>query len=75
MENTLGAAQFKATCLSVLEQVAKSRRPVTITKRGKPVARLVPVETSSKAPNPLIGSVLWEHDIIGPFHQEWAARK
>lgn len=75
MENTLGAAEFKATCLSVLEQVAKSKRPVTITKRGKPVARVVPVDKPGKAPNPLAGSVLWEKDIVGPFHKEWATRK
>lgn len=75
MENTLGAAEFKATCLSVLEQVAKSKRPVTITKRGKPVARVVPVEKPGKTLNPLAGSVLWEKDIVGPFHEEWATRK
>lgn len=71
MENKLGAAEFKATCLSVLEEVANSRRPVTITKRGKPIARLVPVDAPRSAANPLDGSLLWEKDIVGPFHEEW----
>ena len=38
------AAEFKARCLQVMEQVSRSRRSVTITKRGRPVARLVPVD-------------------------------
>lgn len=74
MELELGAAEFKSTCLSVLEQVAKSRRPVTITKRGKPVARLVPVDAPADTARPLDGSVLWEKDIVGPSHEEWEGR-
>jgi prevent-host-death family protein len=40
----MGAARFKAHCLQVMETVRRTRRPVTITKRGVPVARLVPAE-------------------------------
>jgi prevent-host-death family protein len=36
------AAQFKAQCLAVMDQVAKSGRAVVITKHGKPVVKLVP---------------------------------
>lgn len=74
METKLGAAQFKATCLSVLEQVARSRRPVTITKRGKSLARLVPVDTNNDQTSTLDGSLLWEKDIVGPFHEDWDMR-
>ena len=35
-------SKFKATCLAVLEQVRKTRRPVLITRFGKPVAEVVP---------------------------------
>jgi len=42
------ASEFKAKCLQILDDVAESRRPVTVTKRGKPVARLVPVETEPR---------------------------
>jgi len=37
------AGQFKNTCLAVMDEVQKSGEPVLITKRGKPVAKLVPV--------------------------------
>lgn len=42
----IGAAQFKAECLRVIEQMNKDHEPVTITRRGKPVAELRPVATA-----------------------------
>ena len=38
------AGEFKARCLRVMEQVRATRQPVVITKRGRPVAKLVPVD-------------------------------
>lgn len=40
---SISAGKFKDTCLRVLDEVAANRVPVTITKWGRPVARLVPV--------------------------------
>jgi prevent-host-death family protein len=40
----VAAAEFKANCLRLMDEVAGQRRPIIITKRGKPVAKLVPVE-------------------------------
>jgi prevent-host-death family protein len=37
------AAQFKARCLAVMDQVAASGRSVVVTKHGKPVVRILPV--------------------------------
>jgi prevent-host-death family protein len=42
------AGQFKAQCLAVMDQVAQTGQPVIITKRGKPVVKLVPVEIDAK---------------------------
>jgi prevent-host-death family protein len=39
---TIAAAKFKAHCLSLMDDVHKNREPIVITKRGKPVAKLVP---------------------------------
>ena len=44
---TIAAAEFKARCLILMEDVRKTREPVVITKRGKPVAKLVPVDKTS----------------------------
>ena len=39
------AGEFKARCLRVMEEVKKYRTPVVITKKGRPVAKLVPADT------------------------------
>lgn len=39
----MAAGSFKAHCLSVMDEVQAKRETVVITKRGKPVAKLVPV--------------------------------
>jgi len=41
---TIPAGAFKARCLAIMDEVAARREAVIITKRGKPVAKLVPVE-------------------------------
>jgi prevent-host-death family protein len=38
------AGQFKSTCLAVLDEVRSTGEPVIVTKHGKPVAKVVPVE-------------------------------
>jgi len=41
---TVPAGKFKAHCLAIMDDVQAKREAVIITKRGKPVAKLVPVE-------------------------------
>ena len=43
----MAAGKFKARCLTVMEEVRATREPVLITKRGRPVAKLVAPDTSS----------------------------
>lgn len=69
----VAAADFKANCLRLMDEVARERRPITITKRGKPVAKLVPVE---QEPRDLFGYMAGTAkicgDIIGPIEDlEW----
>lgn len=44
MDKTIAAGEFKAKCLHLLDEVAQRRAPLVITKRGKPVAKLVPID-------------------------------
>ena len=43
-EEVIGASDFKARCLEILDRVARERVEIVITKRGKPVARIGPAE-------------------------------
>jgi len=52
----MAAGEFKAQCLEVMDEVAATREPVMITKRGEPVAKLVPVEKSR--PRKLMGRLV-----------------
>ena len=49
---TMGAAKFKEQCLSVLDHL--DAEGIVITKHGKPVAKVIPIETESAS---LIGSL------------------
>ncbi len=73
MEQTMGAGDFKAKCLQVLDEVAQRREPLVITKRGRPVARLVPVAPPTALFGALAGSVQSEADIVAPLNVDWAA--
>jgi prevent-host-death family protein len=44
---TMPAGMFKAKCLSIMDEVKTKRETIVITKRGQPVAKLVPVDTSA----------------------------
>jgi len=62
------AGEFKARCLTVMDEVNKTREPVLITKRGKPVARLVPpARTPGKLIGRLAGIVKITGDIESPL--------
>ena len=71
--SSIGAGEFKAKCLQLLDEVAASRQPLVITKFGKPVAQVVPMPPAVKLRGALAGSVLHEGDIVSPLENEWEA--
>jgi prevent-host-death family protein len=75
----LGATEFKARCLAILDEVARTGEPVLIRKRGRPVAQLVPatpVEVGSPQ-HSLLGTVRIVGDIIAPAlsSEDWDAER
>jgi prevent-host-death family protein len=68
---TVAAAEFKAKCLQLLDEVARTRKALVVTKRGRPVARVVPLEP--EVPLSLEGSVSYGGDIVGPTGEAWDA--
>jgi prevent-host-death family protein len=76
MDNTLrhvSAADFKANCLRLMDEVARLRTPLVITKRGKPVAKLVPADDVRVDPfGCMAGTAKIVGDIISPIEDlEW----
>ena len=74
----MAAGEFKSKCLAVMEEVRAKRLSVTITKRGKPVARLVPVEAErDEIFGFMKGKVRIVGDIISPVIpiEEWESLK
>jgi len=69
---TMGISRFKALALKVLAQVAESQESVIITKRGKPLAQIVPYRSpDTKAePGKLADHLVFEKDIVSPLGEQ-----
>ena len=67
----LAASEFKAKCLAVLDRVRDRGESVTITKRGRIVARLVPADDADRKPwRKLAGTARWTGDPLAPVVDE-----
>ncbi len=71
---TIPAGRFKATCLAVMDAVHRTGEPVTVTKHGAPVVRVVPAAARGAAPlfGRLKGGVRITGDLLAPLDVEWA---
>lgn len=74
MSEKIPAGEFKAKCLKLIDEVQRLRMQVVITKHGKPVAKLVPLDQHTES---FIGSMKGTMEIVGdivkPLDVEWAA--
>ena len=72
----MAISKFKASCLSVLEKVRRTRKPVLVTRFGKPVAQIIP-PPPEKGRRDWIGSfahtVSFMGDVVSPAvdEDEW----
>jgi len=71
----ISAGEFKAKCLQLMDEVKERHEEVIITKFGKPVAKLVPVEEALPRSmfGALKGTILSEKDLIAPTGESWDA--
>lgn len=76
---SIRASEFKAKCLAILDEVERTGESVTILKRGRPVARLLPpVPAEGKYPqHALFGTVRIVGDILEPVlpAEDWEAEQ
>ena len=67
----VAATEFKAKCLKLIDQVHDTGKPITITKRGKPVAVLQPLSEEDLKPwLKLRGTIKWLGDPFAPVVDE-----
>jgi prevent-host-death family protein len=57
-------SEFKAKCLGILEEVRKTRKPIRVTRFGKPVAEVVP-PTPEDRPKSWLGCMAGTAEILG----------
>ncbi len=74
----IAISHFKATCLGVLERVRKTGQPILVTRRGSPVAQILPPPAPAPAKTSAFGCMRGTAeeigDIVGPLPAEdWEA--
>ena len=78
MTKYVGAAEFKAKCLKLIDEMQADGEPITITKRGKPVATMSVIKEEKQPLKPLFGmlkgSVLKYEDPFEPAPSDHADR-
>jgi prevent-host-death family protein len=73
---TIKASEFKAKCLKLMDKVARTGEELTITKNGKPVAKLVPVRVNASSLLGLHeGMIDISGDIESPVDVAWEAAR
>ncbi len=75
---TMAITKFKAYALKIIDQVSKSNESIVITKRGKPLAELIPFKKPDQknTPGKLANTLVFEKDIIAPPGNDmWEACK
>lgn len=73
---TMPISEFKAHALEVIDQIAKTREPLVITRRGRPLAEVVAYRGPALKPVPgkLSSCLAFEKDIVSPLgSQIWEA--
>ncbi len=63
---SMAISQFKTHALKIIDQIAKDRESIIITKRGKPVARILPYEDNEHTAKPgqLSDTLVFEDDHV-----------
>ena len=67
------AGEFKAKCLALLDEVAETGREIVVTKHGRAVAKVVPLDDAEL--RSLRSSVLRADDIVDPVDVSWRSNE
>ena len=72
--DSMGISEFKAHALRILDIIAKSHESLIITKRGKPLVKILPcmsdINDAESKPGKLAHTLVFEKDIISPLSED-----
>ena len=71
-QRTIPAGEFKDRCLRIMDEVNRQGIAVTVTKRGKPLVRVVPVH-GDQARESLRGTIVHEDEDLYSTGETWDA--
>jgi prevent-host-death family protein len=74
MDQTIEISDFEAKCFELVDEVAATGRPIVLTRHGRALVRVVPVEQ----PKSLKGSVtilVSEEEFLKPLDEDWDAER
>jgi prevent-host-death family protein len=71
MHEVMSAGEFKSRCLKVMDEVQKTGIEIVVTKRGRPVVRIVPIREVEQEDG-LTGMILHQGDILST-DEDWEA--
>lgn len=77
MEDTISVSEFKSKALGIFDRITKEQKEIIITKRGQPIAKVIPYSHPDYSkPNRLQGYLINETDIVSPLGEDdWESCK
>lgn len=74
MAEEMTAAEFKNKCLRIMDRISKTGRELLVTKRGKPVVRILPARTADAAED-MEGLILHQDGDLFSTGEKWEAEQ
>jgi prevent-host-death family protein len=74
-EVVMQASAFKARCLALLDEVARSHRTIVVTKYGKPIAKLVPINDEPPSTRGSVTLLIEDDEAYFSTGETWHAER
>jgi prevent-host-death family protein len=72
----ISAVEFKQKCLKLMDDIMRSHEEIIVTKRGKPVVRILPIGSPIDPFGYMKGSVIIKDDIVNlSLNEKWEAEE
>ena len=69
---SVSATTFKATCLELMDDIAKRHAQLIVTKHGRPMVKIGPVDDTPPSPIGFLrGTVIVHGDLVSPNPSDW----